>query len=250
MALKKGIYIPSIFTAVNIACGFYSILASSRGDLSAAAWAIIVAVGIDMLDGKIARWTKTESHFGVEFDSLADLVSFGVAPAFMVYQMQLYHHKLGWLACFVYLLVVAIRLARFNVITLEASDRKNYYEGLPSPASATFLSMLVLISYLTSNGPGEKVMPIISIGVPFLVKSLPVVMLLLALLLILPNIRYPNFSRFLFTGRVPMRIFIIVILIGVLIWAYPETILFVIVIGYILSGLFDIAWRFYRLRKR
>ena len=116
--MRKIYIVPNIVTTGNMFCGFYSMIASIHGDYISAAWAILAAAVFDMLDGRIARLAKATSQFGVEYDSLSDLVSFGVAPAILLYQWTLQpFERLGWLAAFLYLACGALRLARFNVMT-------------------------------------------------------------------------------------------------------------------------------------
>src|SRR5262245_5685169 len=134
--LRRGIYLlPTTFTVGNLFCGFVSLVLSSRGEYSLAALAIILAGILDGLDGRIARLTGTTSEFGVQFDSLADVVSFGIAPAFLAYQWALLPlRRGGWLIAFLYVVCAAMRLARFS---LQASPAdKRYFAGLPSPSAA------------------------------------------------------------------------------------------------------------------
>ncbi len=133
---RRGIYIlPSLFTVGNLLCGFAAVVQASLGRFSLAAVLIIIAGVLDGLDGRIARLTGTTSDFGVEFDSLADIISFGVAPAFLVFSWVLYPlGRIGWLAAFVFVVCAAMRLARFNI--QRSAIEKRYFAGLPSPAAA------------------------------------------------------------------------------------------------------------------
>src|ERR1700677_259559 len=133
--MRKVYLVPNIVTTGNMFCGFYSMIASMHGDFMPASWAIIAASIFDMLDGRIARLTKATSQFGLEYDSLSDLISFGVAPAVLLYQWALQpYDRLGWLASFLYLACGALRLARFNVNS--SALPKNYFQGLPIPMAA------------------------------------------------------------------------------------------------------------------
>ena len=129
---RRGIYLlPNLFTTAALFAGFYSIVAAMNAKFEAAAVAIFVAMVLDGMDGRIARLTNTQSDFGVQYDSLSDMVSFGLAPALVIYQWSLsYAGKLGWLAAFIYAATTALRLARFN--TQAASADKQYFQGLPS----------------------------------------------------------------------------------------------------------------------
>ena len=134
--LRRGIYLlPTSFTTGSLCCGFYSLIESSRGNYKMAALLIIVAGVLDGLDGRIARLTGTTSEFGVEFDSMADISSFGIAPAFLAYEWALQSfHRVGWLIAFLFVACAATRLARFNI--QHGSSDKRFFAGLPSPAAA------------------------------------------------------------------------------------------------------------------
>src|SRR5690349_17200838 len=145
--LRRGVYlIPSLFTAGNLMCGFFSIIATFRGDYVNAALLILLANVFDGIDGYAARLTRTTSQFGVEFDSLADVVSFGVAPAVLVYLWALVPWETwGWLAACTYVVCGALRLSRFNV--QSAGPAKGYFLGLPIPAAAEMIASIVLMYY-------------------------------------------------------------------------------------------------------
>ncbi|MCK5551880.1 MAG: CDP-diacylglycerol--serine O-phosphatidyltransferase, partial [Deltaproteobacteria bacterium] len=142
--IRKGIHIiPSLFTTGTLFCGFLAIIATFKGKPFYGAVSILIAVVFDLLDGKIARLAGASSSFGIEYDSLADLVSFGVAPALLLYYWALGGFgRLGWLAAFLFLACGALRLARFNVQTATADPK--YYTGLPIPAAATLIALTVL----------------------------------------------------------------------------------------------------------
>jgi CDP-diacylglycerol--serine O-phosphatidyltransferase len=142
---RRGIYLlPSLLTTGNLFCGFYAIIRAAESRYTEAAVAIFVAMVMDMLDGKVARLTKTTTQFGVEFDSLADVVSFGVAPAFMVYMFALARlGRVAWLGAFLFVACGALRLARFNVYS-GVSDRR-YFVVLPIPAAAGIVAAVMLL---------------------------------------------------------------------------------------------------------
>jgi CDP-diacylglycerol--serine O-phosphatidyltransferase len=143
--MKKSIYLlPNIFTTGNLLCGFSSIVASINGHYVQAAIAILIAVGLDYLDGKVARLTNSSSAFGLEYDSLADLLSFGMAPGLLLYAWTLRSFgPFGWLAAFLFVICGALRLARFNV---QATDIQKFtFTGLPIPAAAGVLASTVLV---------------------------------------------------------------------------------------------------------
>jgi len=142
--LRRGIYLlPTAFTTGSLCCGFFSLIESSRGRYEVAALLIIAAGVLDGLDGRIARLTGTTSEFGVEFDSLADISSFGIAPAFLAYEWALQSfHRVGWLIAFLFVACAATRLARFNI--QHGSSDKRFFVGLPSPAAAGAIASAAL----------------------------------------------------------------------------------------------------------
>ena len=144
--LKKGIYIiPGIFTVANIYCGYYSIIQAIRENYEISAILIMIATFLDLIDGRIARLTKTTSRFGSELDSLADVVSFGVAPAILVYHWSLKNlPQIGWTFSFIYVICGAIRLARYNIASEPAS--RKYFTGLPIPPAAGILASFIFYS--------------------------------------------------------------------------------------------------------
>jgi CDP-diacylglycerol--serine O-phosphatidyltransferase len=151
--MRKGVYIlPSLFTSGGLFCGFFSVVATIKGDYLVAAIAILVALVFDALDGRIARLTKTSSQFGVEYDSLADVVAFGVAPGVLAYKWALEPWGVwGWLAASLYVICGALRLARFNV-QIDTADKKNFV-GLPIPAAAAVVATTILM-YFFLGGEG------------------------------------------------------------------------------------------------
>lgn len=171
--LRRGVYIiPSLFTVANMLCGFLAIVASSRGQMERASLLILLAVIADMLDGRIARLTGTTTEFGKAYDSLADVVSFGAAPAFLAYHWGLWHEpRIGMFLCFLFLVAGSIRLARFNT---SAPDSRNFI-GLPIPAGAGAVAMMVLMSPAPVSHP--DFIPVVAIFVLALsllmVSSLP-----------------------------------------------------------------------------
>jgi CDP-diacylglycerol--serine O-phosphatidyltransferase len=143
-SLRRGIYLlPSLFTVGNMLCGFAAVLYAIHGQLERACWLILLAALLDGLDGRIARLTSSSSEFGREYDSLADVVSFGIAPAVLVYQWGLHEAgRWGWAATFLFLVAGSVRLARFNV---KAGEDRRYFVGLPIPAGAGALTLMVLV---------------------------------------------------------------------------------------------------------
>lgn len=245
---KKGIYIlPNFFTSVSLFAGFYSILASIKGDIEKSAIAIIVAALFDALDGRVARWTNTASKFGTEYDSLSDMVSFGVAPGILVYMWILnIFDRWGLGVAFLYIACTALRLARFNiqVTTVE----KKFFVGLPSPGAAGLIatSALLYIQHNIENVPQKAIAKLLARPIDFLIDkpidflfSKPVFFLLLAFacsLFMVSAVRYRSLKEMEFIRSRPL--FFMFIAIGLLILLYVETVkvLFTLVMLYALSG--------------
>ena len=221
---RRGIYLlPNLLTTGALFSGFYSIVAAMNQHFDSAAIAIFVAMILDGMDGRIARLTNTQSAFGMQYDSLSDMISFGLAPSLIVYQWALFGTgKLGWLAAFVYTACASLRLARFN--TQAPSVDKRYFQGLPSPGAAAVLGGLVWFgsSYGLVDGT-----------VIAIVCSLLTVILGL---LMVSNIRYHSFKEFDLKNRIPFMAFLIIVPIFVLIAIEPASILFLLAITYTISG--------------
>ena len=226
---KRGIYLlPSVLTTFGMFAGFYSIISSINGDFTIAAISILIAMFWDTLDGRVARLTNTQSAFGAEYDSLADLVSFGLAPALLVYQWTLYElGRFGWLAAFVYLACAALRLARFN--TQVGIADKRYFQGLPSPAAAGVIASMIWLKIWTFASFDSDV---ISLG-----YYLGAGITILCGLLMVSNIRYYSFKEF-DSKKASFRFLLIVILGLIILVSKPNIILFTGFFVYLLSGPF------------
>ena len=221
----KGIYVlPSLFTTANLFAGFYAIVAAMNGNFEYAPLAIFVAMLLDALDGRVARLTHTESEFGFHYDSLVDMVSFGLAPALVMYEWALSGMgKLGWLAAFIYAAGVGLRLARFNTQAGAAISDKRYFRGLPSPSGAGVVAGFVWVLYATGI-PGRDI------------SILALVITVLAGVLMVSNIRYRSFKDLDLRGRVPFVTILAVPLVFVLVFIDPPQVLFAIFLGYAISG--------------
>ena len=222
MQRKKGIHIlPSLFTTGNVFCGFYAFIAVLNEQFYFAAWAIVAGMIFDGLDGRIARLTKTTSAFGEQYDSLADIITFGMAPAFLAYSWVLKPFgRLGWMAAFLFLLCASLRLARFNVTKPEI--RSEHFVGLPSPASAVVIASIVIAFedlFATRMNPFIMVMVVYALA--FLMVS---------------NIKYPAFKRFDFKKRVVFSRFLFVILFIYVLATIPRVALFILGITYAIIG--------------
>ena len=221
--VKRGVHIlPNVLTAGSLFCGFYAIVATLNGRVAYAAAAILAAVLFDGLDGKVARLTKTTSRFGEEFDSLSDLVAFGVAPALLMFSWTLRPYgRLGWLAAFLYVACGALRLARFNVQIHSLESR--YFRGLPIPGAAAFLAASVL--FFRHLRIFESTHHFVFLPVMFCLAFLMV-----------SSIRYHSFKNLETLRRRPFSTLVAVFLAIVVVVAQPEIVLFVFTTAYVMLG--------------
>jgi CDP-diacylglycerol--serine O-phosphatidyltransferase len=223
-SVRKGIYIiPNLFTSASLFGGFYAIVAALDGNFYYAAVAIMISCLLDGMDGKIARITNTSSRFGVEYDSLADLVAFGVAPAVLIFTWALRPFgRFGWLAAFVYLVCGALRLARYN-IQIETIESRSF-NGLPTPAAASLIATTVLLfTYYGYAGNTTKHITILLFTY------------LLAYLMV-SNVKYHSFKEIDLSKRRPFMLLVGIILLLIVVVLEPHMMLFLLTFGYILSG--------------
>lgn len=220
---RRGIYLlPNLFTLSALFAGFYSIVAAINGDYAKAAIAIFVAMVLDGLDGRVARLTNTQSAFGAEFDSLADMVSFGMAPALVAFTWILQDvGKIGWIAAFIFVAGAALRLARFNV-QIGSIDKK-WFVGLPSPSAAAIVAACVW---------GFHTFDAESLGF----KVLMTVVVAAAGVLMVSNVRYHSFKEIDFKGPVPFVFLLAIVLLFVLISIEPSVMLLALFGCYVISG--------------
>jgi CDP-diacylglycerol--serine O-phosphatidyltransferase len=220
---RRGIYLlPNLFTTGALFAGFYAITSAMSGHFETAAISIFVAMILDGLDGRVARLTNTQSEFGAQYDSLSDMVSFGAAPALVMYLWAFSSlGKLGLFAAFVHMAGGALRLARFN--TQLTSADKRYFQGLPSPAAAAILAGFIWIS-LEHNYPVE------------VVKYIGIVLTISTGLLMVSNFRYSSFKEIDLKGKVPFFVAITVMLAIAFIMAQPQSMLFLLFLAYAISG--------------
>ena len=249
-ARRKGIYVlPNLFTLAALFGGFYGIVMAMNGRFDLATTGIFAAMVLDSLDGRVARMTGTQSAFGEQMDSLADMVSFGAAPALLAYEWALRPlGRWGWIAAFVYCACAALRLARFNVNTSVVDKR--FFQGLPSPAAAAlvagfiWLTSAMLIAHrevplfraLMSVFGGEPIARADLAWTTFAVT-------LFAGLTMVTNIPYYSFKDFGGRRSVPFVVLVLVALLFAVISIEPATMLFVLFVGYALSGYVIYAWR-------
>lgn len=234
----RGIYLlPNLFTTAALFAGFYAIVAAMKGNFLAAPVAIFLAMVLDGLDGRVARMTNTQSAFGAEYDSLSDMVSFGIAPSLVIYSWALESlGKPGWLAAFIYTSAAALRLARFN--TQVAVADKNYFQGLASPAAAAIIAGLVWLGHDLEIAGAD-------------VRWLAFGLTLAASFLMVSNVRYYSFKGLDLRGKVPFVSILVVVLVYVAITLDPPKILFAFFLLYALSGpVLTVYLRQRKLRER
>ena len=221
---KLGMYVyilPNLMTVGNLFCGFYSILSSFKGDFKTASVMIVVAAIFDTLDGRLARLTRATSKFGAELDSLCDLVSFGVAPAMLMYQWALSPFgRLGLMACFLFTACGALRLARFNVQV--GVVEKNYFQGLPIPMAAGIVASSYL-AFEDMHWPATQSIPLLCVTI------------LLAFVMV-SNFRYRSFKDLDLKQRLPFRYLILGVIVLFLVAIRHELMLFVLFFSYAVLG--------------
>lgn len=230
----RGVYLlPNLITTGALFSGFYAIISGMNGNFEAAAIAIFVAMILDGLDGRVARLTDTQSAFGVEYDSLSDMVSFGLAPALVVFSWSLDHlGKFGWAAAFLYAACAALRLARFNTQVDDVD--KGVFIGLASPTAAAIVASMVWAGHDVEMSSGLAVVVAL--------------VTLAAGLLMVSNFRYTSFKRVDFKGRVPFVMMLAVILIFFLVTIDPPRVLLTLAVIYTFSG--PAMWIWNLVRKR
>lgn len=233
--MRKGVYLlPNLITAASLFCGFFSLLRTLEEDFYAAAIFILMAGFLDGMDGKIARYTNTSTRFGVEFDSLADVISFGVAPGILVYSWALEPFgRLGWLAAFLYVVCGALRLGRFNIQATNVESR--YFSGLPIPAAAGLISTVIILYYNLGDTGVSKHLTIL------------IATYILAFLMV-STIKYYSFKDLELFRRKPFRWLVISILVIIVVAYEPEYTLFALFLAYALSGPF-MAYILFRRRR-
>ncbi len=258
--MNRGIYIiPSLITLGNLAAGIVSMLLSMDGHLTSAAWAIMAGIVMDMLDGRVARWAGATSQFGVELDSLCDLVTFGVAPGILMFQLALQPlGRPGYMIAIFFSMTAALRLARFNLKS-QSGEVATYFTGLPVPAAAGIVASFVLSYELFgSDEITVKTIPLIMKRMPLFFHLIPLTMILLSVLMI-STVRYGNFKKLKIARPQSLQLMGLLLVGVLLIFTYPQNMIFIVFSLYVLSGLTGLAWRFYyaqraktlaRLRRR
>ncbi|MCH4564510.1 MULTISPECIES: CDP-diacylglycerol--serine O-phosphatidyltransferase [Halomonas] len=220
---RKGIYLlPNLFTTSALFAGFFAVVAGINGDFTAAAVAIFIAMVLDGLDGRVARMTNTQSAFGAEYDSLSDMLSFGVAPALVAFTWILQDiGKTGWVVAFLYVACAALRLARFNV-QIGSVDKK-WFIGLPSPSAAAFVAASVWTFHsFDADAVGFKLLMLLVVAA--------------AGVLMVSNIRYYSFKDIDLKGPVPFVVLLAIVLGFVVISVEPSVMLLLLFGSYVASG--------------
>lgn len=234
---RRGIYIlPNLFTTAALFSGFFAIVQAMNGNFELAAVAIFIAMVLDGLDGRVARLTHTQSAFGAEYDSLSDMVSFGAAPALVMYEWALKDlGKLGWIAAFIYCAGAALRLARFNT-NIEVVD-KRYFQGLPSPAAAALVAGLVWV--LLDNGwTGSEA------------RWYAFALTLFAGVTMVTNLRFWSGKSLNLRKSVPFMVVVAIALGFALVSSYPPGVLFALFLVYALSGYVIALLDWFNRRKK
>jgi len=227
--MRRGIYIlPNLLTTGNLLCGFWSIISVFQERFYLAAVAILLAAVFDVFDGKVAKLSGATSKFGMQYDSLADLVSFGIAPALLAFSWALRPYgKFGWLAAFLFVACGAIRLARYNV--MASSGETKYFKGLPIPVAAAMIAFTILLYFQLIEKD--------------LVKDIVIlVMIYILAFLMVSNIRYFSFKELNLAKRKPFSIFIFVVLSLTVIVMEPVVVLSAFILLYVFSGPVNMVW--------
>ncbi len=238
--LRRGIYIlPNLFTTASLFAAFYSIVASQHARYEVAAIAIFIGMIADGLDGRIARMTNTQTAFGAEYDSLSDMVTFGVAPALLYYSWSLHNlGKIGWLISFIYTAAVALRLARFNT-QIDTAD-KRYFQGLSCTMAGAFMASLAWVFNYNE---------IDLIQNPSVIIITAIITLIIAILMV-SNIRYNSFKDLDLKGKVPFLYILLIVVLFVAIAANPPAVLFCTSLVYVASGPLKTLLAVQKVRRR
>lgn len=234
--MRKGIYIlPNSLTLGGMFCGFYAILAAFKGHFMYSAWAILIAIIFDGLDGWVARLTNSTTKFGIELDSLSDLVAFGVAPAVLMYSWALQPFgRVGWGAAFLYVICGALRLARYNV--QMGSTESKAFTGLPIPGAGVVLASMVLFYHEVFGSQYGR-------------NYVILLMTFLLAVLMVSTLRFHGMKEVDFKKRKPFWLLVVVVVAFVLIFMYPEIVIFLFAIIYVFWGIIEGTYIFHKKHK-
>lgn len=221
---KSGVYLlPNVLTTFGLFCGFLAIIWAIKGEYAGAAMLIFAAMLWDALDGRVARLTNSISEFGAQYDSMADMLSFCIAPAMLIFFYLLADvGKIGWIAAFIYITAGALRLARFNA---QINQDKHYFQGLPSPAAAALIAGMVWAKQTIGVGVFDQYFSLVGWTV-----------LVVAGILMVSNIRYYSFKEINLKGRASFKLLLIATFIIIIVALEPSVVLFVFFLIYALSG--------------
>lgn len=239
--LLHSIYwIPNLLTTASLLLAFYAIMSAINGSYELAASAVFMSMIFDTLDGRVARLTKSTSSFGAEYDSLADVVSFGVAPALLVYTWSLHSlGRVGWLLAFIHLACTALRLARFNATNDSESDDKKYFQGLPCPAAAAIIVSFVWAS-VKYNVDSKGIIAWFLAGHT-----------ILGAVLMVSNVKFYSFKQITFSKKTtPYVIGFINILVLIMLAIDPPVVSFIVFLGYALSGILMFLYKYTKHTKK
>lgn len=235
--LRKGVYVlPNILTTANLFVGVFSIISSVNGEFHKAAMAIMISSVLDVFDGKIARLTRASSRFGVEYDSLADLVSFGIAPGVLLYEWSLHHMgRLGWLTVFLFVACGALRLARYNVRSSSADSR--FFQGLPIPGAAIMAATYVML--LVNAG-------VVKPSSEHAAGKLAIFMMIGLGLLMVSNVKYRSFKNVDVVKKSPFNFLVALVMFIAVVASKPWIMLFLLSLVYVGSGPVSLAVKLLR----
>lgn len=235
--MKKGVYLlPTSLTLCSMFFGFYSILASLKGNYVHAAWAIMIATIFDGLDGWVARLTHTTTKFGIELDSLSDLVAFGVAPAVMLYKWGLFlYGRIGWAAAFLFMVCGALRLARYNI--QMGSTESKAFTGMPIPGAAAVVATLVIFYREMWEKTPDK-------------SYLILILTIFLSVLMVSTLRFHSAKELNLGKRKPFSILVGIVIVFAFVVVHPQIALFLFAMLYLIGGIIENSILFYRKRKR
>lgn len=234
--MRKGIYIfPSSLTLCSMFLGFYSILTAMKGDYIYAAWAIVIAIIFDGLDGWVARRTQSTTRFGIELDSLSDLVAFGIAPAVLVYQWAIVPFgRIGFAAAFLFVACGALRLARYNI--QMGSTESKAFTGMPIPGAAVVIATLVIFYHEIWEG-----LPVKNIFILIFTIFLAILMV--------STLRFHSLKEINFGKRKPFWILVAIVVVFAIVIIHPPVALFVFAMLYLIEGILENIYLYFRKQK-
>jgi CDP-diacylglycerol--serine O-phosphatidyltransferase len=238
--VRRGIYIiPALFTLGNMALGFFALVKTVSGEVSTAALAILGGHILDIFDGRVARWTKTVSRFGVELDSLADWITFIIAPAFMMYEIVLKQNRLwGFPIALLFVICGALRLARFNLKAQMGDTKSSHFTGLPTPAAGGFLAIFALLHDIIQREAPVRSLPWLMNQMPLFYHLVPLIMLALSLLMV-SGVRYSSFKQVNLLRPRSLRALILSFMVLLMVFVYPQNTIFIFYFSYVVWGVGD-----------